>query len=350
LNDFIRILLYPFSFLFGLVVRVRNYLFNKNFFKEEKIDAKILSVGNLTTGGSGKTPLVIYLINLLKESGRKVGVLSRGYGRRTRGYFLVSDGEKIFGSVSDSGDEMLQTVMECNVPAAVSENRVEGAKRLISDSHIDAIVLDDAYQHRWIARDLNLLLFDQRFLNKKSIIEKSLLPSGNLREKFENLNRADLIIVNRKFSNEIIIPQWFLNLSRDKKIFTSYYRALKFVDVKSKQSYEIDDFIGQKSLVISGIARPYSLLKVLESKKIDIKNKNIFKDHKEYTLKEVEMIRKNFYSTNSHSVLTTQKDAVKLQNFSIELDDIEIFYLKIELAFDQEKEFNQIINDKLLEN
>ena len=123
----LKIILYPLVPVYLLVIKLRNLFFDKNIFKSKKVNAKVISVGNITVGGSGKTPLVIYLAGLLKNSKRKVGVLSRGYGRKSSGYKLVSDGQKILTTVRESGDEIYHTVLECKIPAAVCEDRVIGA-------------------------------------------------------------------------------------------------------------------------------------------------------------------------------------------------------------------------------
>ncbi len=150
----------------------------KTFLKADQLNAKVFSVGNISVGGSGKTPVTIYLTTLLKLEGFKVGVLSRGYGRKSRGYVFVSDGKKFLTNVDKSGDEIYHTALDCSVPAAVSENRVKGAERLINDSGVNAIVLDDAFQHRWIKRNFDLLVIDQRFLTEKSFFINNLLPTG----------------------------------------------------------------------------------------------------------------------------------------------------------------------------
>ncbi len=131
---FIKLILTPLVPLYGVIIYIRNLFFDKSVFKTKKVNANIISIGNITVGGSGKTPLVIYVTNLLKNSGYKVGVLSRGYGRKSRGYKLVSKGDEILTSVEDCGDEIYHTALECNVAAAVSENRVNGAKKLIEGS------------------------------------------------------------------------------------------------------------------------------------------------------------------------------------------------------------------------
>lgn len=330
--------------LYWLIITMRNKFFDKGVFGQKKVDAKVISIGNITVGGAGKTPTVIQVSKILKEAGIKVGILSRGYSRSSKGYQLVSDGSNLLIPVNVSGDEITLSAEECGVPAAVSERRVEGAEKFIRDTNIEAIVLDDAFQHRWIDRDLNILVFDQRFLTKKRTCDRNLFPLGRMREPFSAIDRADIVIINRKFSEKVEIPKNILELFENKKMFYGYYQSSGLYDVKNHQYFELDEFEGEKSLVVCGIARPYSFLRVLETNNIDISNKILFKDHKEYKLKEVDLIRKKFYETNSNSVVTTQKDFVKLKSFSKALDDIDIYYLKIDMKIENEDEFkNQIL-------
>ncbi len=333
----------PLAVPYSAIMNFRNHLFNKGFFTEERVNAKIISVGNLTVGGSGKTPTVVYVTKLLKKNNVKVGVLSRGYGRNSKGFKLVSDGEQLLLAVNKSGDEIVQVATECKVPAAVSEKRVLGAKKLIAETGVEAIVLDDAYQHRWIARDLNILIFDQRFLMKRDSIEQKTLPLGRMRESFASIDRADIILINRKFNAKRELSKRFKDLMANKQIYYGYYKSAGLIDVKNEQLYSLQEFEGQKSLVVCGIARPFSFLKVLEDNNIDIKNRILFKDHKEYSEKEVQQIRKTFYDTNSQSVITTEKDYVKLREFAKELDDIDIYFLKIELQVEDADKFNNEI-------
>jgi tetraacyldisaccharide 4'-kinase len=229
------------------------------------------------------------------------------------------------------------------VPAAVCENRVEGAEKFINDTGINTLVLDDAFQHRWIKRDLDIVVIDQRFLTGNNFFINNLLPTGNMREPFSSLNRAHAIIINRKFVEKKSIPPRRMKYLENKQIFTAYYKAISFIDLKKKTEYNLNEFEGQKSLVVSGVAKPISFLNVLSQTNVDTQNRLIFRDHKEYNNKDVQLIRKKFYSTNSHSVVTTEKDAVKLTNFSKELDDIDIFYLKIKLELDDEESFKHFI-------
>ncbi|MCB9249013.1 MAG: tetraacyldisaccharide 4'-kinase [Ignavibacteriales bacterium] len=345
---FIRIILSPLTILYKFIINLRNSFFYKNTFKQTKVNAKVVSVGNLTVGGSGKTPFVIMLTKYLKSKKNRVGVLSRGYGRNSKGYHLVSKGDSPLIDVSKSGDEILLVSAECKVPAAVSEKRVIGAQNFLNDVELDTIVLDDAFQHRWIWRDLNILIIDQKFLSNVNSIDQNLLPLGSMREPFESTKRADLIVINRKFSPKITLPSKLKHYFLEKSLYYSYYSVEGIYDVKDNKKYTTKDFEGQHSLVVCGIAKPFSFLRVLEENNINIKNKIIFNDHKNYTIKEVEEIRKKFYSTNSYSVLTTQKDAVKLMQFRKELDDIDIYFLKIELQIEDDKKFFEEIDAKIL--
>ena len=341
--NILRIILLPTVPVYAVIIWIRNILFDKKIIKSTKVNAKIISVGNITVGGSGKTPATIYITELFRENGINVGVLSRGYRRKSRGYVLVSDGKNILTSVDKSGDEMYHTILDCKAPAAVCENRVIGAEKLINDTGVDTLVLDDAFQHRWIKRDLDIVVIEQRFLTDESFLQKSLLLTGTMREPFNSLRRADAVIINRKFTDLKNIPEKFLKHFVDLKIFNGFYEAVGFYDLKSNTQFGLNEFEGQKSLVVSGIARPYSFLNVLSQTKVDTENKLIFRDHKHYTQKDVQLIRKAFYSTNSHSVVTTEKDAVKLTNYSKELDDIDIYFLKIKFKMDDEDSFKGFI-------
>lgn len=345
--DFLRVLFIPLVPIYAIIIGVRNFLFDIKVFKSKKVNAKVVSVGNLTVGGSGKTPTVIYVSKLLKSTGIKAGVLSRGYGRTSKGYLLVSDGNEIKADVETCGDEIYQTMLECLLPAAVSEERVFGAEKLIKDYSVNALILDDAYQHRWIHRDVNLLIFEQRFLLSKNKLRKLGLPTGNMREPLSQTKRADVIIINRKFSHKQNLPEEFSKYFNGKKIFTAFFKAIGFVDIKTHVFYKPEEFRGQKSLVVSAVANPYSFLSALRQIDVETTNKMIFRDHKIYTENDVQEIRKQFYATNAQSVLTTHKDAVKLSQFNREMDDIDIYYLKIELDFDQKSEFDNYILSKI---
>lgn len=346
--DLIRILMLPLVPVYWLIIRIRNWFFDIGVFRSIAIDGlRVVSVGNLTVGGQGKTPLVIFLTKLLSREGMKPGVLSRGYGRRSKGFVMVADTGGLKADVDTSGDEIYQTALECAAPAAVCEKRVYGARQLQKKSGIASLVLDDSFQHRWIHRDADLLIFSERFLHAPHGLRRLMLPTGDMREPLSSLRRADAVILNRKFSERREMPNAFKRLTVNKKVFTASYRIVGFIDVTTAVSYGIEDFYGQKSLLVCGTANTYSFVNALKQVNIDTANRLFFKDHIDYDQEIVQEIRKQFYATNAYSVITTEKDAVKLTKFSRELDDIDIYYLKIELVFDQQEEFENFVLKKL---
>ena len=185
------------------------------------------------------------------------------------------------------------------------------------------------------------------FYWKQVFLVKAYYRLETMREPIGSVERADAIILNRKFSEKKEMPSKFNNYFEGKKIFNGFYKAIGFADIKNHNKYELKEFHGQKSLIVSGVANPYSFLNILRQVHVNTDNKLIFNDHKDYSLKEIQLIRKKFYSTNSHSVITTEKDAVKLTKFSKELDDIDIFFLKIELKIDNEESFIDFILNKI---
>lgn len=347
LMRYFRFMLFPLTPVYIAVVKLRNFLFDKGILKQTKVSVPVISVGNLTVGGTGKTPFTIFLAKLLKEAGKKPAILSRGYGRKQRGYILVSDGKNILATTDAAGDEIVQTVQETGLPAAVCEKRVEGAGKLIEAVHPDVILLDDGFQHRYLNRDINILLFDQRFITETSNFCRRSLPAGEMREPLTGMDRADIIFINRKFRKEANVPEWFKVRAGNTPVFTAGYRPLGLADVRNHKYYPAAEFEGQRSLMVCGIAEPGSFITALEELNIKILKQIVFKDHAEYTLEEVQEIRKQFYASNSDSVITTQKDAVKLTHFARELDDIDIYYLHIELYADDEQGFREIILKKL---
>jgi tetraacyldisaccharide 4'-kinase len=186
----VRPLLLPLSLLYGLVVLIRNLLFDFRIMRSTRFKLPVISVGNITVGGTGKTPHVEYLVQLLKND-FKLAVLSRGYKRKTKGFILAS---KKTG-VADIGDEPLQIKLKFpDVNIAVEHNRVKGVRTLIERiPKLNLVILDDAYQHRYIRPGLSILLVDYN----RPIFHDMLLPAGNLRESWHNAKRADIIIITK---------------------------------------------------------------------------------------------------------------------------------------------------------
>ena len=194
INTFLKYLASPFALVYGFIILCRNSFYNLGFFKSHKLPCTVISVGNLAVGGTGKTPTVIFLAKYLQKKNKKVTILSRGFGRSTRGTILVTDGNDTKFSWQEVGDEpYLMAKLLNGVPIIVDENRVRGGMFAIKNFNADIILLDDGFQHRSIIRDLDFVLINSR--DKQS--DHKLIPSGILREPWLNIDRSSAIILTK---------------------------------------------------------------------------------------------------------------------------------------------------------
>ena len=318
---------------------VRNFLFDVRIFKSTSFEKPIIAVGNLSVGGTGKTPQIEYLIKLLKND-FKVGVLSRGYGRKTKG-FLVADAQK---SAEEIGDEPLQFFHKFkNITVAVDEQRVDGIQQLemIKESP-EVILLDDAFQHRKVKAGFYVVLtkFDELFSND------FVLPTGNLRERRKGVNRADIVVVTKCPTNLSDIEQ-----KEIRQLIERYFSGPIFFSIISYSttlksntglSISASDLNTYEVLLITGIANPKPLLEHLTSLNCSFKHA-IFSDHHHFTSAEILDLKQQFESMKSENkiMLTTEKDFVRLSD-SID----ELYYLEIETKFiNKQNEFDSLITN-----
>ena len=348
-GDFIKIneWMLPLSWLYGLGVRLRNQLFEIGLLKSRSFDIPVISVGNITVGGSGKTPHVEYLIRLLKDRA-KVAVLSRGYKRKSRGYVLA--GEKT--TMSDIGDEPFQ--MKTKFPdiyVAVDKNRCHGIDTLTGSKETkdtDVILLDDAFQHRYVKPGINILLVDYHRL----IIYDKLLPAGRLREPQNGKSRADIVIITKcpkdlkPMEYRVIIKAmnlypyqqlYFTTLEYDnlRPMFCGEERPLKSISKK------------ENILLLTGIASPKQMIYDLKGCSPNI-TPMTFPDHHQFTKKDIERINDAFAAMQSPKIIiTTEKDNARLFGMEGLSDEVRhnIYILPVKIKFmpGQEKEFNNKI-------
>lgn len=348
-GDFIKIneWMLPLSWLYGLGVRLRNQLFEIGLLKSRSFDIPVISVGNITVGGSGKTPHVEYLIRLLKDRA-KVAVLSRGYKRKSRGYMLA--GEKT--TMSDIGDEPFQ--MKTKFPdiyVAVDKNRCHGIDTLTGSKETkdtDVILLDDAFQHRYVKPGINILLVDYHRL----IIYDKLLPAGRLREPQNGKSRADIVIITKcpkdlkPMEYRVIIKAmnlypyqqlYFTTLEYDnlRPMFCGEERPLKSISKK------------ENILLLTGIASPKQMIYDLKECSPNI-TPMTFPDHHQFTKKDIERINDAFAAMQSPKIIiTTEKDNARLFGMEGLSDEVRhnIYILPVKIKFmpGQEKEFNNKI-------
>jgi tetraacyldisaccharide 4'-kinase len=346
----IRIILLPLAVVYGIIVFLRNKLYDWGIFSSKENALATISVGNLTVGGTGKTPHIEYLIRLLKTE-YYIATLSRGYGRKTTG-FILSDTQS---TASDIGDEPLQFKKKFNgIRVAVDENRVRGVEKLIANSpSLQTILLDDAFQHRAIKPGLSIILTEYGKLYTTDF----LLPSGRLREFKSGAKRADIIIVSK--CPEILLPierkrlYSEINPLPHQKVYFSYLKYGDFVHLKNENTPFSKEYYFEhnySAVLLTGIANTTALEYYLKGKV-----KNIipakFSDHHTFTKNDLQKVKKIFNDVPSANkiILTTEKDAMRLQTpaFKKITEGLPIFYIPIMVDFhdNDTTEFNdQIIN------
>ncbi len=328
-----NLLLSPASLLFGTAAKARRTLYAKGFFKSNKLAAKVISVGNITVGGTGKTPLVIYIAKILAEQGEKVCILTRGYGRKNANErLLVSDGENILANVEMSGDEPFESAEKLLGTSAVlaDKNRASAGTWAIKNLGITAIILDDGFQHIQLQRNLNIVCIDATnpFGNGK------LLPAGILREPLESLKRADAIVVTRVN----LIPNSKFQIPNFKFQISDYTDAPIFIsrNITNRKS-KIEN---RKCLAFCGLGNPENFFSQLRQDNFNLVETKIFRDHHDYSQQDADEIEHIAKMRNAEILLTTAKDAVKLRDLKFELP-LEI--VESELVFDEEEGFKKLI-------
>ena len=340
---FFRLLLIPLSYVYGFVVYIRNKLFDYEIFNSQKYSIPIISVGNLCSGGSGKTPLVEYLINLIGNS-YKIAVLSRGYGRKSKGFLYVTKNS----CVNDVGDEPLQIVQKFpEIIVAVSESRNFGIKKLIN-KNCDLIILDDAYQHRSVNPGLSVLVSSYNNL----FINDYLLPYGNLRESKNNYSRADIIVVSKApyplLSSDKLKVKKQISPLFNQKLFYSY---LNYNDPVGLFSNSYLSLSNKNIILITAIASSDPLINYVISKATIIKHFR-FRDHYKFKKNDIKKIIKYYKEIDLQEtlILTTEKDATRLVNFESYFIGISVAYLPVEFKFYPKSNFNKLILNYVEQN
>jgi len=338
-----RILLLPFSLLYLLGVWVRNRMYDKNVLKSASFGLPLICVGNLSVGGTGKSPMVEYLVGLLK--GRyKVATLSRGYKRKTKGYALA--GEKT--TALEIGDEPMQFHTKFpEVPVAVGEERLVAIPQLLHDRpETKAIILDDAFQHRSVKAGLNILLTDYNNLFTRDFY----LPTGDLRDLKSSYRRTEIIVVTKcprtldvaekqKLTKEI-------NPQPGQHLFFTTIEYSRAYHILTKEERRVDK--EAEVLLVTGIANPKPLKKLLEENSYAYHMLS-YADHHIFTIDDLRDIKKEFEKIKSKNkvILTTEKDAVRLVKFSEELALLPVFVVPVshQFLFNEGEQFDKLVTD-----
>jgi tetraacyldisaccharide 4'-kinase len=328
---YLRYLLFPFSLLYGLVILIRNQMFDSGMLKSSSFDLPVICIGNLAIGGSGKTPLTEYIVKLLDN--KRVAILSRGYGRSTKG-FVLADASSTADSI---GDEPLQYFHKfSHITVAVCEDRKTGIN-LLKENH-DVILLDDAFQHRKVRAGLQILLFEFSKFSKLQL----LLPAGDLREPFCNYKRADLVVITKTpLQAEKNVLNSISNRFTPASHIPVLFSHLAYGDLMPVyKSRNLSPRVNKQSVIylITGIANPEPMVTYLNTKS-NVVLHHEYRDHHKFGRGNITDLV-NAFSNDTRTekvIITTEKDAQRLLDASLKvlLLDLPIFYLPIQVVLNE---------------
>lgn len=329
LERLLYFVLLPFSEVYKYIALLRNYLYKSNVLKSYKSSARVISIGNITTGGTGKTPIVFEFASYLAvNTDNKVAILSRGYGKKDKSAISVvkTNNNILINDPKECGDEALMLAnMLDNVVILTGSNRKKLAKLAVDEYNCNLLILDDGLQHKALARDLDIALIDQQNVlgNKKQ------LPLGPLREPVSSLRYVDSIIwVNKSGVNttdgmniknlfNISVPEYYAE-----------YKVVGFVKYPNKQM--ISDITEKEVLAFTGIGQPESFFKQLQNQNMKVMKTLIFPDHNDYTESDINIINNESRNKGIKAIVTTEKDIIKLLNY-LNAFELPVYILKMKM-------------------
>jgi tetraacyldisaccharide 4'-kinase len=330
------LILSPLGSLYGAFTRARTQMYERGTFKTTRLERPVISIGNMTTGGTGKTPLVEWVARTLADEGKKVCILTRGYGRKNPDRrVIVSDATQVFSNPTEAGDEpFLLATKLLGIAAVISDaDRIAAGQGAIKHLRTDCFVLDDGFQHLRIARDLNIVSVDAT----NPWGGGRLLPLGRLREPLAGLKRADCIVLTRcdQAKDVETIRDEINQLSGDRPVFQSQMKTRGLVPLK-----ETDDLTATPFAAFCGIGNPQSFFNHLKLSGYEIVIQQSFADHHIYTQSDINNLRNIARAAGAKSFVTTAKDAVKLRDLGFELP---CYSLEIEIQIESADELRRLV-------
>ena len=318
---FLTLFLFAISIGYGGIVRLRETLYKKGLLQSKRLPCPVISIGNLTIGGSGKTPMTIYVAELIQSLGYSVAIISRGYkGQAEKIGGVVCDGRRICMGPDTAGDEPFMVAQKLKtVPVIVGQNRFKAGRLAIQEFKPDVLLLDDAFQHLKLLRDLDLVLLD----SKEPLGNTYLFPRGTLRETASALSRGDAVILTR---SDIGKPPFLGEIKKHfprKPIFHSFHTPYiyKIVTGNSAQSedsltssseYDFGAFKNKRVFAFSGIASNDNFRRTIESFQCKLENFSEFPDHHQYSEKELDKVVRSAMDVSAEFIFTTEKDYVRI--------------------------------------
>lgn len=321
--------LLPFSLLYYLAVYLRNLLYDFNLLSIIKLNVPVISVGNLTVGGTGKTPAVEYIARLLLSNQLRPAIVTRGYGRKQHGTIVVTDGEKIFATVEASGDEAMLLAKRLQRAVVIAdEKKFRGAKYASENFQIDAVIIDDGFQHRKLHRDLNIVLIDSpSFFDNQWI-----LPAGPFREPFSSVFRAHAIIfsnTDKSSSSELDKLSFRTQAASPAMLYRALLKPKLFENIATGEHLPISFLNGKKVFAACGIARPARFFDEIKKCGAQMVESIAFPDHHAFKKDDIMALFERAREANAEFIVITEKDATKW-NAEMGAPSIPILFLRVE--------------------
>jgi tetraacyldisaccharide 4'-kinase len=331
-----RALLYPPAKLYELAVKARIVAYQRGLLKTYHLRAPVISVGNLSVGGTGKTPCVSFIANYLRDAGHQAAILSRGYKRATYGRVEVSDGKEILCPARDSGDEPFLLAQSCpGVRVVVDQDRFAAGQWLEQCAPISVFILDDAFQHLRLARDLNLVLIDAT----EPLSHARMIPFGRLREPLSGLRRADAVIVTRSdqpFDKASLIETIKKYAGPTTPIFFAHHEMTRLRRLDGEENIRLAEFAQKPVAAISGIAKPERFNEDLRKSGMHIVLRRDFEDHHHYTAAEFAQLAREAQTALAQAIIVTEKDAANLPGEMIRQSPLPVYAARIEFRCEEE--------------
>jgi tetraacyldisaccharide 4'-kinase len=329
----VRTITYILSLLYRLIINSRNQLYDHKLIKEVKLTCPVISVGNITVGGTGKTPCVIWLAQMLQERGYKPAVLSRGYGgRNSQPVNVVTDGYKILLTAAVAGDEPLLIARSlAGIPVITRPHRILNGRAANNDFGADILICDDAFQHRRLYRDINIVLLD----SGSPVGNGHLLPRGSLREPATALSRASILLATRSAEAEKkddLVGK--LAEIANIPVFRSNHRRAGIFRGDYSEQFPVGMLEGKKISAFAGIGEPVSFKKSVLASGAQITSFSIFPDHHRYSRSEVDKISEAFLQSGADLLLTTEKDGMRLEDYPAFIRKIYLMRIALEIIPD----------------
>jgi tetraacyldisaccharide 4'-kinase len=339
-----RTIAYALSLPYCLIINFRNWLYDQKILPAVKLPCPVISVGNITVGGTGKTPCVIMLAKMLQKNGFQPAVLSRGYGGKSRKQVnIAADGQKILLESKTSGDEALLIAQSLEgVPVITGSQRIVTGRDAINQFGANVLICDDAFQHRKIFRDIDLVLLDSQ--NQPG--NDHILPRGRLREPIAGLRRAGAFVLTRTDEaqqTKSIIGK--LAQAENIPIFMSIHKPKDIIKAANRRQWPISELKGKNVCAFCGIAKPESFKNTLLAAGAQILSFDVFPDHHRYSEKELGKIKNRFNNCRANFLITTQKDGMRLQEFPKFLNIVYILRIEMEITPSMELFEKFILNE-----